>query len=453
MEFEYKTEAQLKEMSQEQRDKYAVDKRKFEADQQEKAIADAVKKAKEELTKEFESKASKAEDSDELTTLKADFEEQKKIIKKQGEQLAIQAERSGKMTGKTIEAIFKEKYDEAVSGENKRVNEQISIDVSKASASTDIMSVEDVDAATFPLAGSSPVVSSGLRSIYGQIVGFFRTKRTKSRIMELVDVIPLTEGTLIAVNETIVGEAEITPECTLKPVVRVTMDIQEATADPVAVQWHTTTKLRRFFSSIANRFRKTFVELVDEKIPSYVLDYIAANGSAFTPVGDLAISDDPNNYDALGAVIATLENLGYMPDGIIMNPIDWRNMKQQKTADGVYTLSNGQSVAILQNELDWGGVNIPIIKDPAMEIGTFTVGAFNEVVKAGVDSMLIYMETDGRTDVLEGARTNSITGLSRNIRTHVLEKFIAVIIPSSISSGIVTDTFANVKTLITPETP
>src|SRR5699024_6788115 len=152
-----------------------------------------------------------------------------------------------------------------------------------------------------------------------------------------------------------------------------------------------------------NRFRKTFVELVDEKIPSYVLDYIAANGSAFTPVGDLAISADPNNYDALGAVIATLENLGFMPDGIIMNPIDWRNMKQQKTADGVYTLSNGQSVAILQNELDWGGVNIPIIKDPEMEIGTFTVGAFNETVKAGVDSMLIYMETDGRTDVLEGS--------------------------------------------------
>lgn len=451
MKFEYKTEAQLKEMSQEEREKYLVDKRQFEADEQQKKIDAAVSTAIEEAKKNFQAKKEDSEDESEIEKLRKEFNEQKKTIEKQGERIAEQGKTSGKMRGKSIDALFKELYDEAVSGENKKVNEQLTIDVSKATVSTDIMSVDTASPASFPEGGSYGVVGGSIASMYGQIVGYFRTKLTKSRIMELVDVIPLTEGTLIAINETIVGDAAITPECTLKPIVKASFDTQEVSADPVAAQWHTTTKLRRFFGTLVNRFRNTFVTLVDNRIPTYVLANIASNASAFTPVGNLDISENPNNYDALGAVIATIENLGFTPDGIILNPIAWRNMKQDKTPDGVYTLSNGQSVSILQNELDWGGINIPIIKDPEIDVDTFIVGAFNEVVKAGIDSMLIYMETDGRTDALEGTRTNSITGLSRNIRTHVLEKFVAVLIPDSISSGIVQDTFSNVKTLITPD--
>ena len=67
-------------------------------------------------------------------------------------------------------------------------------------------------------------------------------------------------------------------------------------------------------------------------------------------------------------------------------------------------------------------------------------------MKVGVDTSLTYMETDGRVDA---QATNAVTGVARNIRTHVLEKFVAVIVPDATKIGIISDTFTNVKTLIT----
>ncbi len=100
---------------------------------------------------------------------------------------------------------------------------------------------------------------------------------------------------------------------------------------------------------------------------------------------------------------------------------------------------------MLQNSLDWGGTPIRIIKDPTIGIDEFIVGDLFDAVKVGVDSALMYFETDGRTDV----NASSTSGLSRNIRTHVLEKFFAVLIPTPNRIGLIGDTFANVKTLIT----
>ena len=193
---------------------------------------------------------------------------------------------------------------------------------------------------------------------------------------------------------------------------------------------------------------KKFAELVNDKLPNVVLAAVKAGASAWTPNAALAINTNPNNYDALGAVIATLENTGFEPNAIIMNPIAWRNMKQEKNADGIYTLANGQSIQLVTNGLDWGGTVIPYIKDPEMGVDEFIIGDLKETVKVGVDSELLYFETDGRTDAVA---TNAASGLSRNIRTHVLEKFFGVIIPDATKIGLIKDTFTNVKTLITAD--
>jgi hypothetical protein len=309
------------------------------------------------------------------------------------------------------------------------------------------MSVNTIDAATFPTAGSTGVVNGTIRTIYARLVGFFTPRVLTSRIMEFVDVQPIENATLIAINETVTGTAAITPECTLKPVVKMVFTTQESQADPIAVQWHTTTKLRRFFPALVNRMEQKFLELINVALPEAVLTAIRAGATAFTPVAGMDVSATPNNYDALTAVIASLENLGYMPDVVLMNPIAWRNMKVDKTAEGVYTLSNGQSISLVDNGIDWGGRMIAIIRDPKLQLDEFIVGDIFGTVKVGVDSEAMYFETDGRTDV---QTPTSITGLSRNIRTHVLEKFIAIIIPTGSVAGLVRDTFTNVKTLITP---
>src|ERR1051325_11447165 len=107
----------------------------------------------------------------------------------------------------------------------------------------------------------------------------------------------------------------------------------------------------------------------------------------------------------------------------MMNPIAWRNMKQEKNSEGIYTLSNGQSIQLVDIGLDWGDRTIRYIKDPKLGVDEFIVGDLMETVKVGVDSQLMYMETDGRVDAQAASAT---TGLARNIRTHVLEKFVAV---------------------------
>ena len=430
--FVKKSQAEIAAMTDEQAEVYATQKAQHEAELQSKAIADAIAENE---------KAIKA-------AFKAENDALAEKLEAQGKRLAKLSTSQSESKKESLEAIFKEKYDAVVGGDQHTVEQKdgFTIDTSKAIVSTDVMSVSTVSSTDFPAAGSTGVVGAGVVSMFGKLLGYFGYRSPASKILDLVDVQPMEQATLIVVNETVTGTAAVTTECKLKPIVKMSFATQEVAADPVAVMWFTTTKLRRFFPALVNRMLQKFGELVNDALPAVVLNAVRTGASAFTPVAELSINANPNNYDALGAVIATIENLNYNVTGIILNPIAWRNMKQEKTTDGVYTLSNGNSISILQNGLDWGGVMIPIIKDPALGVDEFIVGDIFGTVKVGVDSQLMYFETDGRTDA---QATTATTGLARNIRTHVLEKFFAVIIPTSTKAGLVKDTFANVKTLIT----
>jgi hypothetical protein len=437
MPFVKKTQAQINAMTDAEAEVYAAEKEAHEAAENKAVIDEAVRKGVETLKTELETKIT--EKNQEIETLK-------ETVETQGTKIVEMSKGTSETKMESLENIFKEKYEAAVSGEAHTVKEGFSIDTSKAIASTDVMSVDTINSTDFPAAGSTGVVGAGVKTLMGKLLGYFGYRSPASKILDLVDVQPMDSATLIVINETVTGTAEITTECKLKPIVKESFVTQEKSAEAVAVMWFTTTKLRRFFPALVNRMIQKFGELVNDKLPNVVLDAVKAGASAFTPDAALAINTNPNNYDAMGAVIATIENLGFNVTAFMMNPIAWRNMKQEKTADGVYTLQNGQSVNILQNGLDWGGVYIPIIKDPKLGVDEFVTGDIFSTVKVGVDSILMYMETDGRTDAVA---TNAATGLSRNIRTHVLEKFFAVIIPDATKIGLVKDTFTNVKTLIT----
>lgn len=434
--FQYKTDAQLEAMSAAERDTYATEKRVHEASVAKKAMDEAIKTSTDQIVKDFDEK---------LTAKETEIATLKETVEAQGVKIVENSKLHTELKAKNLEDVFKEKYDESVSKTNDDcvVREGFSIDT-KNTVSTDVMTVGAVAASDFPTAGSTQATPSSIQTLFGKLIGYFGYRKPHSMILDLCDVQPMDNATLIAVTETVTGDAAVTVECQLKPVVKVVFNTEEKSAEAVAVEWNTTTKLRRFFPALVNRMIQKFTELVNDKLPTVVLTQIKAAATAFTPNAAFMINANPNNYDALGAVIASIENLGKIPTCIILNPIAWRNMKQQKTSDGIYVLSNGSSVSILQNSLDWGGMSIMVIKDPTIGIDEFIVGDIFDAVKVGVDSSLMYFETDGRTD----ANASSTSGLSRNIRTHVLEKFFAVLIPSPNRIGLVKDTFANVKTLI-----
>lgn len=408
-------------------------------------------KASKDDLKDFISKT-EAEESTKTAVQEA-TKEMKETIEEQGKTLAALKLNKGESQKQSFEEVFKEKYDAVVTeqGENKIVKdgEQISFEC-KAIVSTDIMPVNTVSSGTFPASGATGVVNATIRTLYAKVIGYFGVREVTSNIMDRVTVEPLDSATLIAVNESYTGNAEITPECTLKPIVRMSWDTQTVEADPVAAMWFTTTKLRRFFARLVNNAERKFAELINLRIPDRVNAYISVNATAFTPNAGLVmpVGVTPNKYDALAKVIASIEALNYMPNEIRMHPYAWADMKTEKNAEGVYNLSNGMSISLVDRGIDWGGVMIPIERDATLGVNDFIVGDMSQVI-VGLDSTMLYYETDGRTD----AAADPVTGLQKNIRTHVLEKFLAIILPDGRKAAIVKDTFPNVITLITAEAP
>lgn len=406
-------------------------------------------KAEKDDLKGFVSKEEAKEMADEA--VKEATKELIETVDEQGKELAKMKTNKSAAPGVSFEEAFKEKYDAASKSQGEDVivptGEQISMEC-KAIVSTDIMPVNTVSSGTFPASGAVGVVNATIRTLYAKVIGYFGVREVTSNIMDRVTVEPLDAATLIAVNETYTGNAEITPECTLKPIVRMSWDTQTVEADPVAAMWFTTTKLRRFFARLVNNAERKFAELINLRIPDRVNAYISANATAFTPNAALVVpsGSTPNEYDAITAVVASLEAINYRPNEIRLHPFMWWKMKTRKTEDGVYTLSNGQSISLVDNGIDWGGVMIPVERDATLGVDEFIVGDMSQVI-VGLDSTLLYYETDGRTD----AAADPVTGLQKNIRTHVLEKFLAIILPTGRRPAIVKDTFANVITLITDE--
>lgn len=442
MDFTYKTEAELQKMTSEQRDAYVTAKREFEQKQSKEAVNKALN--------EFKTKLEAGQKEKEETS-KKEIDELKQTVEAQGIKItelnkASEESSKGEPVAKIFEKAYKEERGEDLS--EMQSGKQLKIS-HKDIASTSVMSVDTVASGTFPAAGSSGVVTSGMYAMWAKFLGFIGLMPAISRIMDLVDVSPLNEARLFVVNTETIGDAAITPECTLKPIVRMTFEDQTVDANPVAAMWFTTSKVRRFFNNVVDMFRKTFADLISRKIPQTVLTAIASNSTAFTPNALFNISTDPNDYDALGAVIAQIQALGYLPNGILIHPTAYRNMKQSKGSDGHYNLANGGSISIVNGGLDWNGTPIPIILDATLSEDEFIVGDFYTTVKVGLDNELIYIETDGRVD----SNDASVSGLAKNIRTHVLERFVATIIPNATKALLVKDTFSNVKTLITASSP
>jgi len=439
MDFKYKSAAELSAMTPEEQEKYVTSKREYEENKQSEAVKTQVAEQVKVIGDALKAELKTANDA--LTSQAAIIEEQGKSLAS----LKTVTEANNKMD---IMEAFKAAYDEvpkdgefSIKGQDK-----IKIDVEKVTISSDVLSSTLVNAAQFPTAGATQAIDSGYVLRASQNIGIARYRKPYSPIMEVVDVRPLQEANLYILNESFTGDAAITPECTLKPIVKVTYAGQQAEALAVAAEWATTTQLRRFYPTIANAIQSKIAELVMDKTPASVLAAVVAAGTAFTPNASLVVNEDPNDYDAIGAVIAQLQTLGYVPNAVVLSPAAWYRMIHSKASDGHYSVWNGNAISLVgEIGISYQGRIIRWVIDPTIAADRFLVGDFIQGVKVGLDGELLYFETDGRTD----ATAAGASGLSRNIRTHVVERFVATLIPNATRTAIVSDTFANVKTLIT----
>lgn len=431
--FKLKTEEELKLLTHEEQVAYAVEKANFE------------KKERESLTQklsELEGKIKTLEEK-EYEYLKAEIESFKDLIQKQ--ELSIETLGRNKVVKNSynenmILEKFKKIYKENVSGSNNLVRDSLTI---KAFDSQNIHSVESIINVNFPAPGTTGL-NSLYRNISAQVLGTITSARPYSKIMDLVTVRPLTSYDLILFEKNITGDFQVSPECTVKPYIRINYTDQSNKAKEIKALWCTSLAMRTFFPELVNQFQETIDELLMEKIPNEVLSYVSANSSPFTPLPGMAINTIPDNFEAIVKVCASIKKAGYIPNAILLSSVAYANILTTLGTDGHYKLQNGSSIVLVGDTIKIGGFNLNIFEDTELGNDEFIVGDFSKIY-VGVYENVIYQETDGRVD----EETNMRTGLGVNVRVHELVSYFCPILPDATKSAIIKDTFTNVKTLIT----
>ena len=431
--FKYKTQEELKNLTQEEQVAYAVEKANFEKKEREKL---------ENEISELKTKINVLEEKDK-EDLKTEIENLKELVENQEISIKTLGEKSKhqiKINENMILEKFKKAYKESVTGTNRIVRDSFSI---KAFDSENVHSVENVINVNFPAPGTT-----GLNSIYrnlsAQVLGTVTSARPYSRIMDLVTVRPLTSYDLIVFEKNITGEFAVTPECTVKPYIRFNFSDESVKAKEIKALWCTSLAMRTFFPDLVNQFQSTAEELLMEKIPNEVLSFVSSNSSPFTPLPGMNVNPVPDNFEAIVKVESSIKHAGYMTNAILISTVAYANMITTLGTDGHYKLQNGASIVLVGDTIKIGGFNLDVFEDPKLGNDEFIVGDFSKIY-VGLYENVIYQETNGRTD----EETNMTTGLGVNVQVHELVSYFAPIIPAATKLAIVKDTFTNVKTLIT----
>ncbi|MEC4050592.1 phage major capsid protein [Flavobacterium sp. SUN046] len=431
--FKYKTDAELEAMSAEARDAYAKEKRDHEANENKKAIDEAVKAAKEEALKTAKEEAEKAI-KEAAEASKKQIDDLTAIVEKQGEEIAKGAKTPQGISSANIES-FKQQIKEIHEKTSKSgvIGEPIRL---KSFTGDDAMGVEN-----FPNAAGSGSITGALASItqyFAQLIpGIFKKPIPTSNILDYCRIEPLNGEQLVTISETRTVNMSVTAEGVEKPVSKASWSASTETAKPVPTLFKTTSQMRKFFPTFVTSFYNTLLSFLDKVIPEVVITKINASGTAFTPVTAQAIYSDPNEYDVIVQAIASLLKLGYVPNVVKVSIFTYSKLKTLRgTTNDAYLLQNYGSVNIVDGTISFGKLKITLDTDPSFADDDFVVGDLSSVI-VGLDDNIEYVEAYEGND------------LKNNKKSHLLEKYVAVNIPTATRTGIIKDTFTNCKTLLT----
>ncbi len=358
--------------------------------------------------------------------------ELEEIVKKQGEELAKKPTQSNFIGAKAAElqAELKAIHE----GTNKGMQgEKIQI---KSFTGDDAMGVEN-----FPNAAANGTITGAVSSItqyFAQLIpGIFKKPIPTSNILDYCDVLPLNGEQLVTISETRTINMSVTSEGVEKPVSKASWSASSETAKPVPTLFKTTSQMRKFFPTFVTSFYNTLVAMINKTIPEVVIAKINSVGTGFSPATAQAHYAAPNEYDVLIEAIASLLKLGYVPNVIRLSIFKYSAMKTLRgTTNDAYLLQNYGSINIVDGSINFGTHKIILEPDPSFADDDFVVGDLMSV-KVGLDGSIEYVEAYEGND------------LKTNKKSHLLEKYVAVNVPTALRTGIIKDTFTNSITLLT----
>lgn len=355
------------------------------------------------------------------------------IVEKQGVEIKKRQASPAGIDTEKVESL-KAQLKEIHEGTNKGMQgEKIEI---KAFTGDDAMGVEN-----FPnVAGNGNVTGAlaGITQYFSQLVpGIFKKPVPTSNILDYCDVLPLNGEQLVTISETRTINMSVTAEGVEKPVSKASWSASSETAKPVPSLFKTTSQMRKFFPTFVTSFYNTLVAYVNKTIPEVVITKINSVGTGFSPVTAQAHYAAPNEYDVLIESIASLLKLGYVPNCIRISIFKYSALKTMRgTTNDAYLLQNYGSINIVDGTINFGTHKIVLEPDPSFGDDDYVVGDLM-AVKVGLDDKINYVEAYEGND------------LKTNKKSHLLEKYVAVNVPTALRTGIIKDTFTNAITLLT----
>lgn len=414
---------------------------------------------KSEMSETFNTEIEKAAKLEDVEAVKGKVDELSEKLKNMDDSLMEVTKNNQKFETNmvNVKKEFKESLEKAIDERGGHENyasqkQSLRLTVKAAVDTLDVHTVGTISDTVYPDNGTVSAVSDVWRNRVAQLIGTYTRPRPFAKVMDYVNFRPLTSDRLLVFNLNIRGQFEVTPECAVKPVVYINANEQTADAEAVAGVFYTTTKIRRFYPTVVSQFTDELEKLLMEGIPNAVAAEISNAATPFTPAAIQAQYTNPNNYDVIAQIAASMKKLEFTPDTVFISPYQYANMITTKAnGSGEYTLSNGMSVIIVnENTIKLGNINLTVIEDPTIEDDTVRVADLRGSVYVGVDENTIYLETDGVTDLAHQAGSGEhVTGAVRNVRTHVLEKYVATIIPDEMAGAVVETTFTQAKSLLT----
>lgn len=233
------------------------------------------------------------------------------------------------------------------------------------------------------------------------------------------------------------GEALFIGEGVVKPLIDFNISTTRTDAKKVADKIKVSTEMLDDIDFMASEIENELIYQIEIKTSTQLLsgdglgDNLAgldtfAGGYVLTSVK----TTEPNNADAIRAAITQVRTMFFMPDIVVVNPIDATNLELTKASDGHYIMppfmaADGTRIA-----------GVRVIEETGIPVGSVLVGDMTRFRVRIYKAIAIYY--GWVNDDFE-----------KNLVTVIGEQRLFSFVPSNETGAFVYDTFANIKAAIT----
>jgi hypothetical protein len=434
--FEYKSEAQLKAMSEAERDTYATEKRKHEADLVAKAVSNAKKELETDLTA-----AQKTEIENQIKALGLSQGITKEQFDELKQDLQTIKENPNAITGKGFDLMGaiekgletflpKVKEQAKASGRN---GFELEMTVKVPVTMTTATSVSN-NVAT-PVSYVAQDITTYAEDVRQQeyIVNYLSNGSTNKATIAYVDKSP-NQGTMT-----------ITAEGALKPLISIAFVIRYSQARKMAGRTKISEEALDDIPFIMSAIRNELAYEHAIGVQTDIFTVVSAFAPSFVAGSLAATTDSPTNYDAIRAAIYAVKIASkgkYVPNAVLVASSDVYAMGASKDTTNQYVFPP----FVMPDGTTISGVRIVEVADGvSVPAGTFIVGDWRKLRRESYKSFTVRIGQG-----IQGSATaaNIVSDFESNMYTLIGESRYHLWIYENEKTAFIKTTFAAVKTAI-----